>query len=178
MMGYNGQTPTIQTYTSGSCTTTLCKTTTTYAFDGSINTAPSTTKTPSPTSGTGQEYNNGVLGDTLYLKDYLLVGNVYKTDTTTYGSTGLIAYRVNSTSSKAIYWLASRYFEYSDEVDFYFYVRGIRTNGSLVPYELRCFEDDWSDYSSGRAVRPIITLKSGVTISGGSGTKASPYTLS
>ena len=101
MMGYGGQTATIQPKSS-TCTGT-CETTTTYSFDGSINSAPGTTRTPSPYTGTGQEYNAGVLGDTLYLKDIQLVGNIYKTDTTTYGTYGLSAYKVNDTSTIGYY---------------------------------------------------------------------------
>ena len=82
-MGYGGQTSIIAD---------------TSAFDGSTNTEPGTTTTPSPESGTGEEYSGGVLGDTLYLKDYQLVSGVYKSDTTTYGETGLKAYKVGTTT--------------------------------------------------------------------------------
>lgn len=73
-MGYGGQTSIIGD---------------TSAFDGTTNTPPSTTTTLSPTTGTGEEYSGGVLGDTLYLKDYTLVSNVYKSNNATYGSSGL-----------------------------------------------------------------------------------------
>lgn len=180
MMGYAGQTPTIQTK-SETCTGT-CQTTTTYAFDGSTNSAPSQTGTPTSTTWTGQEqeYSGGVLGDTLYLKDYALVSNVYKSDTATYGSTGLKAYNVSSKSSAKDYWLVSRRVRRSNGVtNWYFSGRYVDASGSLSSYDIRVFYDSWRDYSSNSySLRPILTLKSGITVSGGSGTKASPYTIS
>ena len=162
-MGYDGQTEYI---------------TDTSAFDGSTNTAPSTTSTTSPTSGTGQEYRGGVLGDTLYLKDYLLVSNVYKSDTTTYGSKGLKAYKVTATSTSTTYWLASRNFRYYSATRFNFYGRYVYASGDLSSNIIRSYSSGWVDHYSSSALRPILTLKSGITKSGGSGTKDSPYTLS
>lgn len=180
MMGYGGQTPVIQVYSDKTaCSSdTTCKTTTTYAFDGSTSTAPSTTSTSSPTSGTGQEYGGGVLGDTLYLKDYLLVRNVYKSDTSTYGTSGLKAYNVSSTSSVKGYWLASRRFSWSSASSFNFYGREIYANGFLDLNVIRNFNSSWKNSTYSDSVRPILTLKSGITTNGGSGTKTDPYTLS
>ena len=167
-MGYGGQTSIIGD---------------TSAFDGTTNTAPSRTTTPNPTTGTGQEYNGGVLGDTLYLKDYLLVGNVYKSDTSTYGSTGLKAYKVGTTTATP-YWLTSRGFYYITSVGCYLNGHYVDTSGGLRTSDFRYLFINWNgsswyDYSAiSYAVRPILTLKSGITISGGAGTKASPYTLS
>ena len=175
MMGYGGQTATIQPKSS-TCTGT-CQTTTTYAFDGSTTTAPSTTDTLSPYIGEGQEYNGGVLGDTLYLKDIQLVGDVYKSDTSTYGTYGLKAYKVNATTTNGNYWLASRRFNYSDATYFRFSGRSMYS-GSLYNVNLRYFDSGWRDVSFSYSLRPIITLKSGITLAGGSGTKADPYTIS
>ena len=83
MIGYDGQTLTIAD---------------TSAFDGTTNTALGTTTTSDPKTGTGEEYSGGVLGDTLYLKDYLLVENVYG---------NVKAYKVETTTATA-YWLSSR----------------------------------------------------------------------
>ena len=160
-MGYGGQTSIIGD---------------TSAFNGSSNTAPSQTTTADPTSGTGQEYSGGVLGDTLYLKDYQLVGNVYKSDTATYGSYGLTAYNVASKNATA-YWLASRKYNYIAG-GFRFDGRVIYTGSDLKNYALRYFNTRWLDSNYASCVRPILTLKSGLRVSGGSGTKASPYTLS
>ena len=161
MMGYDGQTLTISD---------------TSAFDGTTNTAPSTTSTPSLITGTGEEYGDGVLGDTLYLKDYILVSNVYKSNTSTYGSTGLKAYQVGTTTAKT-YWLASRCFGYRSATLFYFRGRYVDSNGGLINYHFRYFNDSWRDNAGSNAVRPILTLKSGVSIASGSGTSASPYVL-
>ena len=149
----------------------------TSAFDGTTSTAPSTTSTSSPTTGTGEEYFGGVAGDTLYLKDYTLVSNVYKSDTTTYGSSGLKAYKTGTTNPTN-YWLASRNFFYGSAVLFYFMGRYVITHGGLSDFNLRRFNRGWKDSTNSAAVRPILTLKSGITTSGGNGTKDNPYTLS
>ena len=163
MMGYDGQTEYI---------------TNTSSFDGSSTTAPSTTTTPDPTSGTGQEYSGGVTGDTLYLTDYVLVSNVYSSDTTTYGSTGLKAYNVSATNTVQTYWLASRKFYYSSATSFNFRSRYVNDSGSL-DYRIlrRYYSSSWDDYGYMSRVRPILTLRSRLQVSSGSGTKASPYVL-
>ena len=153
MMGYAGQTSTIADIS---------------AFDGSTNTSPSTTSTSLPITGTGQEYSGGVLGDTLYLKDYLLVKNVYG---------NVIANKVGTTTATS-YWLSSRRFYYRSATDFYFSGRYVLASGSLSNCYLRGFYSSWIDYTGIYSVRPILTLKSGVRIASGSGTSASPYTLS
>lgn len=168
IIGYGGQTPTIQD---------------TSNFDGSKTVVPSTTSTPSPTTGSGQEYTSsygGDVGDTLYLKDYQLVSNVYKTDTATYGSTGLKAYKVSTTTTTS-YWLASRRYNYhnNDGESCYVHGRFINPDGKLVADHFRRFTGGkWNDNNFATALRPIITLKSKVTISGGAGSFDHPYTLS
>ena len=161
MMGYDGQTLTISD---------------TSAFDGSTNTAPGTTTTPDPETETGEEYSGGVLGDTLYLKDYQLVSNVYKTDAATYEDTGLKAYKVGTTTATE-YWLSSRRFGYDSATLFYFRGRRVNNDGNLSYRNLRNFFNKWGDSSLSSSVRPIITLNSGVSIASGSGTSASPYVL-
>ena len=161
-MGYGGQTSIIGD---------------TSAFDGTTDTPPSTTSTSDPTTGIGEEYSGGVLGDTLYLKDYTLVSNVYKSDTATYGSRGLKAYKVG-TSTASDYWLASRRFYYYSTTSFYFGGRVVDNSSYLNGSYFPGFFSGWRDYSYSYAVRPILTLKSGITTSGGSGTKDNPYTIS
>ncbi|MBR2828328.1 MAG: hypothetical protein IKE70_03770 [Bacilli bacterium] len=153
MMGYDGQTLTISN---------------TSPFDGSKNTTPSTTPTPTPTTGTGQEYSGGVLGDTLYLKDYLLVKNVYG---------NVIAKKVGTTTAEN-YWLASRFFDYNSSAYFYFDGRCVNTVGGLDNRNFRYFNGSWHALKNVNAVRPILTLKSGVSIASGFGTSASPYVVS
>ena len=158
MFGYDGQTAVIQD---------------TSAFDGTTSEAPSTTSTSSPTTGTGEEYSGGVLGDTLYLRDYKLVGDLYKIDTSTYSSSGLKAYK--KSGDAASYWIASRYFE-KDSNSFSFRARYI-SDGAFGADWFRIYDGNWSGGSTGYYVRPIITVKSGLTKTGGTGTKNSPYTL-
>ena len=167
MMGYDGQTLTLSD---------------TSFFDGSTTIAPSTTSTPEPTTGTGQEYGGGILGDTLYLKDIQLVGNVYKSDTNTYGSTGLKTYIVSSNDEEAEYWLASREYTYAvinDVNDFRFSGRIINGLGNLSSDVMSIYtSSSWSNnVGFNRNVRPILTLKSGLLIESGEGTKTSPYKL-
>ena len=161
IMGYDGQTEIIGD---------------TSAFDESTTDAPSTTTTPSPTTGIGEEYLGGVAGDTLYLKDIQLVGNVYKSDTSTYGSNGLKAYKVGTTTATK-YWIASRKFKYNSPTDFSFQLRSVDTDGGLSGGIIRKYDDGWGGFGTGLAIRPILTLRSGISISGGTGTKDNPYTF-
>ena len=184
MMGYGGQTATIQ-LKSSTCTGT-CQTTTTYAIDGSTTYAfddasPGTT-TPHSYTGIGQEYSGGVLGDTLYLKDIQLVGDVYKTDIEAYGGLGLKAYKVDATTTYGSYWLASRHFFNASKVDTLIWGGRFMEpslNMIYINSGFRYFDyDRWEDWPGSNSLRPIITLKSGIQTSGGAGTLASPYTIS
>ena len=153
MMGYDGQTEYISD---------------TSAFDGSTDTPPSTTPTLTPETGTGEEYSGGVLGDTLYLKDYLLVKNVY----------GNVIANIVGTTTVAAYWLSSRSFGYVSAPYWGFGGRIVLSSGSLAFYFFHHFNSGgWYDDANYSSVRPILTLKSGITTSGGSGTKDNPYTL-
>ena len=165
MIGYDGQTEFINDM---------------VAFDGSNTDAPSNSNTPKPTSGTGQEYSGGVLGDTLYLADYISIGNVYKNDTSNdYGSTGLKAYDVSSTSTARNYHLNSRYYTYT-KYRYDFYPHYLRSTSGGIVYEFRmraCIEGEWEESIYTNRVRPILVLKSGLTVKSGSGTLNSPYVL-
>ena len=167
MMGYDGQTEAIIN---------------TSDFDGSNTTPSYTTSTPSPTTGTGEEYNDGAGGDTLYLKDYNLVGSVYKNDEG-YGDTGLVAYRVD-TKIESSYWLASRQYRWNSENRYMFECRTIGMDGNfagngdyIISYS-RNDEDHWyySNLENYR-VRPILTFKKSLYIESGEGSKTSPYKL-
>ena len=124
------------------------------------------TSTSTPTEGTGAEYGDGVLGDTLYLKDYLLVGDVYKAlnNKKRYGTTGLIAYAAG-TETASSYWLPSRRMGRHSDSQYYFYVRSIGTLGSLSEEFVRYCTTGRS-YSKNHTIRPILTLKSDITSSG------------
>ena len=152
-IGYDGQTLTVAT----------------ASFNGSTNLPPSTTSTPSPTSGTGTEYSSGVLGDTLYLKDYLLVKNVY----------GTLSANTVGTSTAGQYWLASRRYDYYSNTNYGFFGRNINEGGELTTFmRLRHYFDGWIDSTNGSGIRPIMTLNNNITITGGAGTKSNPFTLS
>ena len=151
-------------------------------YDGQTNQLsstqpPSATCTSnSPTTGTGVEYNK--CGDTLYLKDYKLVGDVYKSNATKYGTTGLKAYKVNSETS-AVYWLASRLFKFPGSRESggsarYISDTGILSNSSLY-YDVN---GSVTSYSPGYYLRPIVTIVPNYTISSGQGTIGDPYTFS
>ena len=76
------------------------------------------------------------------------------------------------------YWLASRMIDENFEVSFFIYTVG----GSLVETVLECNICDINEFSTSTGswnygVRPVFTLNSNVTITGGSGTSSSPYTL-
>ncbi|MBQ6134704.1 MAG: hypothetical protein IJI60_00110 [Bacilli bacterium] len=156
-MGYDGQTMTIYD--------------TTY-FDGANNNAPSTTSTPLPTSGVGTEYSGGLLGDTLYLRDYLLVKDVYGNVTA-----NSVKYPTSSTS----YWLASRnYFYPNIDAIRHFGVHIIDYNSGLTNSAgiVKTYNDPgWTDRTWMAGLRPIVTLNQSVRVAGESGTKADPYTL-
>ncbi len=139
------------------------------------------------TEGDGVEAGNGEFGDTLYLKDYLLVSNVYKEDKKDEKEEdddcelGLCAFKVDS-EEKVPYWLASRGRDISKDPEIaYFTGRSIDDKGKLKHNDfLRGYnldEKEWKDYSSANALRPIITLYRGISIKDGKGTKDSPYTL-
>ena len=146
----------------------------TSAFNGSTN-----TRAPATIQNETIEYAGGVLGDRLYLIDYDKVSNVYSTDTSTYGSTGLKAYSVSDTSTATEYWLASRSAPSYSSTNFAYSGRVINSSGSLSQKMLRSYFYRWeTDRTNLRAaLRPIITVKSGVNVACGSGIKTNPYGL-
>ena len=147
-MGYNGQTGTI---------------TDTSALDST--TAPWTSITSSSTSLSDEAKGAGDMG---YEKDFNLVKSVLGTT---------VANRAGTTTA-ASYWLASRNFYYNSSPYWYFTGRSSNTRGSSGITALYGYvSGSFSTYSNSYAVRPIITLKSGLTPSG-SGTSSLPYVLS
>ena len=149
MMGYDGQTQYI---------------TDKAYFYKSSQTAPQTSSTSSPTTGTGEEYSSGKAGDTLYLTDYQLVKTAY---TNKVYNGNAYAYKVGTTTATN-YWLASRHFYYGGATYFAFYDRYVNTSGGLASHTMRSYGGSvWNDYTSGgSSVRPILTLKSTITSSG------------
>ena len=165
-IGFDGQTPTI--------TTRL------YLFNPQVSfNNPGFSSTPSPTEGTGREYSSGVAGDTLYLKDYQLVSNVYKNDSNTYGSSGLKAKKVG-TNTEGSYWLSSRV--YYVETNFgSFGGRYINTSGEMISNSFLIKKSmaggSRTVYTRGYYIRPIITINNKVKISSGNGSIENPYLL-
>ncbi len=146
-----------------------------YVFNGATNVSPSEVATSTPTTGEGQEYEGGSLGDTLYLKDYLSVKNVYSN----------LNASTNGKTSKD-YWLASRY--YGVGGGFGFTGRYIDNAGSLTSdyryygqygnnkYGIRrCC---WANNSYLHSIRPIITVRSGLSKISGQGSLDDPYYIS
>ncbi len=163
IMGYDGQTEII---------------TNTSYFDGTLSSTPSYSSVPSPTSGTGMEYMGGITGDTLYLKDYLLVSNVYKSNPSRYGTTGIIAYLVNDTSTNDGYLLASRMYKYLDSLDRKFYGPRCTYNDELSRgtfVQTPGFRLDWEYYNSFGRIRPIITTVENLGSTSGDGSLDDPY---
>lgn len=155
--GYDGQ-------------TLIIENTSQYDGQSPISGAPSTTSTPTPLTGTGTEYSNGLLGDTLYLKDYLLVKNVYG---------NLIANKVGTTSPEP-YWIASRKYEYDSLLPTHDYGgRYIDANGDVKFNAMASFVDTDGPIVGmpSSSIRPIITLKASALPQNGQGTKNDPYIL-
>ena len=154
MFGYDGQTLVIEDTT---------------AYDGTYKNRPSDMESIEPTTGTGEELDNGVLGDTLYLKDYQLVKNLYNTMVTT---------KVG-TSTAATYWMASRSYGSTDSTHFSFCGRYVDANGDIYDkHNIRNFLDTrFYNYMYASSVRPIITVRSDLTKASGTGVINDPYTF-
>ena len=155
IIGYDGQTLTIND---------------TSAFDGSNNEAPTKTGTGYPQTGTGVENQGGVLGDTLYLKDYLLLNNVYHT----------LEAKVAGSGARGVYWLASRKYDYFENSSVHlFWFSGRIVYETAFSYNEITYFNGYH-YANGineAAIRPIITIKAGLKIASGQGSKQNPYEL-
>ena len=154
IMGYNGQTEFISD---------------TSYFDGTDLKVG--TEWKSSTSGTLAEEYLG-RGDSLYQIDYKLVKAAYGGTSRSYA----IANKVG-TSTATGYWLGSRYYDYGTSTNFYFEGRYVYTNGDTLDDLLReHYGPSWDALSNSHALRPIITLRSGLRGTG-SGTASDPYVL-
>ena len=88
----------------------------------------------------------------------------------------LVAYQYNTTTP-TIYWLASRLFSWGD-ASWYFSTRIMNNSGNIAAGNLYYRNGSkFNTYSSSFALRPIVTLRSGITPTGGNGTSSSHYTL-
>ena len=131
----------------------------------------------------GGETVSGLFGDTFYKNDLKLISDVYKSDTTTYGSKGIWAYEIDDSDGYAgAYWVSSRYYNLSttssNDTQLNFRGRYVWDDLDALPLYYcipgLCNE---TKNGSGPGVRPIIVLKSSVTTASGEGTKSSPYKL-
>ena len=148
-MGYNGQTE--------------------YLTD-TANTVDSTSTTAPWASSTGSstvESQGG--GDTLYTTDTNLVTNAIGT---------LVANEVG-TQSSAAYWLASRYYNYSNSTYWSYIIRYTLASGSVYnDFNVYRYENGFRAGVGSLSLRPIVTLKSDITSVSGSGTSTNPWVLS
>ena len=156
IMGYNGQTEFI---------------TDTSYFDGTS--AKAGDEWTSTTSGTPAEEYLG-RGDSLYQTDYDLVKAAYGGTANSYAKANKVG-----TTTVTSYWVGSRiYYWHSTTFNF----RGMYVydgNGNISDVSFCIYNNSsssWSDNYRGYALRPIITLRSGLTATG-SGTKNAPYVL-
>ncbi len=165
-MGYDGQSEEIKDY---------------YIFSGALKTPVQTSSTPTPETGVGEEYEGGALGDTLYLRDYILISDIYDT------GKQLNAKTINGDNRS--YWLASRYYYYAYSTNFNFGGRYVNSAGNRISYDggtgnsnggFRGFwYSGWYNYNRlSFAVRPVITLRAGLTKISGKGSESNPYYLS
>ena len=152
--GYDGQTEVIKD---------------TSYFDGTRTEVPSLVDSGYPYTGVGEERMGGVLGDTLYLKDYLLSRNISAHN----------AKKFNSTNTTSDYWIASRrYWVISDGSAYSFDLRYNISAMTIATSRYDGTKGFWTNtYYSQYPIRPILVFKTGVTISGGSATEEDPYTL-
>ena len=107
----------------------------------------------------------GGSGDTLYLNDYSLLTDIYGNAKTS---------KVGATTTSS-YWISSRAIDNNN-----YRARVVGSNGTIYvssSYICRFESDDWISGDQFYAVRPVLILKSGLTITSGSGTKESPYIL-
>ena len=154
IMGYNGQTEFISD---------------TSYFDGTSTKAG--TEWTSSTSGTPAEEYLG-RGDSLYTTDYELVKAAYGGTANSYAKANKAG-----TSTATAYWLGSRFYIYSSSTRFNFNGWYVLSDGLVVRNCPRGYKSgSWNDYNNDYALRPIITLRSGLTATG-NGTSDNPYVL-
>ena len=132
------------------------------------NTVDSTSTTAPWTSSTGSstvESQGG--GDTLYTTDTDLVK----------AATGTLV-ATNTSGSEQNYWLASRSYYYISSTYWLYRGPNILASGSVNYGGLYGYKSGFSTYSDYRRLRPIVTLKSGISYTAALGTSDDPFVLS
>ena len=145
-----------------------------FGYNGQTEYITDTSKFTNPvpwTCSTGESCNpveSQGGGDELYQKDYDLVNNAIGT---------LKATNVNGSSS--YYWIATRGYYYDSTSYYSWYGRSIDSSGSLdLNDDFYTYDDsEFDEYSIDNALRPIVTLKSGLKYSG-VGTEDYPMEIS
>ncbi len=133
-----------------------------YITDTSLFT---TTAPWNSSTGNGTEESHGG-GDTLYENDYNLVKTVLGSSVAT-----------NPNEERASYWLSSRLYSYSSSTEFVWSSRGIEKDGELLSITMYLYSNSsLISHSFSNALRPILTLKSNLRLTG-EGSKNSPYQL-
>ena len=148
-------------------------------YNGQTKIITDTTKINDSTLGSrtdGQGWNHSLSlvtdetlggGDSGYVRDMYLLNNAGVKD---------IAYK-KGTTTKSNYWLASRLYYWNNASNWSFYARLVYSSGSVGVTNLAYWSNgSMSEYGSSYALRPIVTLKSGLTPTG-SGTASSHYIL-
>ena len=148
-MGYNGQTEYL--------------TDTANTVDSTATTAPWTCST----GGSCNPVESQGGGDTLYTNDTDLVKNAIGT---------LIASTKGGSAS--IYWLASRYYIYNGSSLWNYLGCSINGSGSIGNNFLYYYNSRFSAYYYSFRLRPILTLKSGISYTAALGTSDDPFVLS
>lgn len=148
-MGYNGQTEYL--------------TDTANTVDSTVTTAPWTCSTGGSCSPV--ESQGG--GDTLYTNDTNLVKNAIGT---------LVASPKGGSAS--YYWLASHYYDYYGSSSWSYGGRNISSSGGIRSSNLYSYGSGFFGNSSGSRLRPILTLKSGISYTPALGTSDDPFVLS
>ena len=148
-MGYNGQTE--------------------YLTD-TASTVDSAATTPPWTCSTGYSCNQVESkggGDTLYQNDTNLVKNAIGT---------LVASPKGGSAAK--YWLASRYYGCSGSTNWDYRGSLINNIGYVSSYILYEYDSGFSVHNGYGSIRPILTLKSGISYTAAVGTSDDPFVLS
>ena len=140
----------------------------TLVVDGNFySNPPYTISTPTPTTGVGVEYGGGLYGDTLYLKDYIAVNELYGT---------MKANKIGTEESNR-YWIASRSYKYVGNIDYFYCLRAIAYNNDINSSQIYFMSNGWLSSSNGYSVRPIITIRPNINAINGKGTLDNPYIL-
>ena len=141
-----------------------------YITDGSYLSYKKSIWKSTTSSSTTVDYEKLGAGDMGYLTDEKLVSAVYG---------NLIAKNPSGTDTN--YWLASRHYVYNSSI-YYITLNGrfidsTNNKSGFSRFFLSYSNGNLRQYSSAMSIRPILTLKSTVKITGGSGTLGNEYRL-